>query len=229
MIRFHDNKESLVDVRAHCPGVKIILDKDRLKKEKTVFVRLGVAKKLRTAQKLLPKGMNFVIRDAWRPAYVQIKIFFWFLGRGEKLFPKSTKAQIRRAIENTYVAPWKGKKASGHMTGGALDIRIIDARGKRIPMVTKKLSYAENAAPEHHKLPAHLKKNRAILRAAMTGAGFSKHHAEYWHWSNGDYYWAKRGNKKKTLYLPVADPRGIYKEEPCPCDSGKKFVQCHGK
>lgn len=229
MIRLHDNNEPLVDVRMYCPSVKIALDKERLKKEKTAFVRRSVAKKLQKAQKLLPTGMYFVVRDAWRPAYVQAKIFFWFLERGAKLFPKFTKAQIKHAIENTYVAPWKGKKASGHMTGGALDIRVIDARGRKIPMVTKKLSYTENAAPEHPKLPAYLKRNRMILRIAMAGAGFSNHHAEYWHWSYGDYYWAKRGKKKKTLYLPIADPHGMYKNEPCPCGSGKKFLQCHGR
>lgn len=229
MICFYDNKEPLVDVRKYCRGIKIALNKERLEKEKTAFVRRGVAQKLRKARKLLPKGMNFIIRDAWRPAYVQAKIFFWFFEQGEKLFPKFTKAQIRNAIENTYVAPWKGQEASGHMTGGALDIRVIDARGRRIPMVTKKLSYAENAAPEHPNLPVYLKKNRMILRSAMTAAGFSNHHAEYWHWSYGDYYWAKRGGKKKTLYLPVADPHGIYKNELCPCGSGKKFVQCHEK
>ena len=115
------------------------------------------------------------------------------------------------------------------MTGGALDIRIIDARGKRIPMVTKKLSYAENAAPEHHKLPAHLKKNRAILRAAMTEAGFSNHHAEYWHWSHGDYYWARRNKKSIVIYGPVADIKNFYSNEFCPCDSDKKFIKCHEK
>ena len=85
------------------------------------------------------------------------------------------------------------------MTGGAVDVRIVK-NNRKIPMSTKKLPYQEAAKTYSKKLPSYLKRNRQILIKAMTKAGFSNYPKEFWHWSYGDYWWAKRENKKLAIY-----------------------------
>jgi D-alanyl-D-alanine dipeptidase len=222
-----DNHEPLVDVKKYCPGVVVALDKKRMAVEKTVYLRKSVAKMLKKAQGFLPKGVNFIIGDAWRPSYIQAEIYFSFIRRFEKKYPKWSRQRIIREVEK-YVAPWKGSGASGHMTGGAIDLRLVDRRGHKIPMKSRRLSYQENAFPVQKKLPGYIQRNREILFKAMRKAGFSNCHNEYWHWSYGDYYWAKRNNKPFAIYGAVQDHRGLYKNKLCPCESGKKYAKCCG-
>lgn len=222
------NDEPLVDLRKVCPGVVIALDAERLKIERTAFARRTVARMLKRAQTLLPRGHRFVVRDAWRPAYVQAEILFGFIERFRSSHPSWSRARAG-AEARKYAAPWKGRWASGHMTGGALDIRILDARGRRLPMRSRALSYQENARPDHPKLPSHLRKNRELLRRVMTAAGFSNHPLEFWHWSYGDAHWAKRERQGRAPYVVVPDHGGMYRDRPCPCGSGKLFTRCHGK
>ena len=226
-IKLKDNGEKLVDVKKYCAGAMIALGWRRMKREKTAYLRLTVAKMLRQAQQNLPPGMNFIINDAWRPAFAQAKIYFRFIKTFSKHYPNWSQKKVIREIEK-YVAPWKGRGVSGHMTGGAIDLRLIDRSGRKIPMKSRKLSYQENALSAQKKLPSHIRKNRQILFTAMRKAGFSNYPKEYWHWSYGDYYWAKRNNKAAAFYCPVEDTRHLYKNESCPCGSGKKYNKCHG-
>lgn len=217
------SNEPLVDVTKHCPGIKVQLDKRRMKVEKTALVRLTVAKKLHQAQKLLPRGMNFIIRDAWRPAYIQAGIYYDFVSKAKKRFPGHSEKETLAKI-NKFVAPWKGDNVSGHMTGGAVDIRLIGKNGKRIPMISRKLAYVENSQPIQLKLPKYIQANRKIMADALTRVGFYNNSAEYWHWSYGDFYWAKyTGNR---VIYGRADKKGIYDNKMCPCGSGKKFINC---
>ena len=218
--------ELLVDIKKYCPGIRVYIGKKRLTIEKTAFVRLSVAKKLQQAQKLLPMGMNFVIRDAWRPAYIQVEIFYNFIKKSKKLFPNLSEKQALKKIKQ-FVAPWQGVGVSGHMTGGAIDIRLINKSGRRVPMVSRGLTYMENALPIQKKLPIHLQKNRQIMADVLRKVGFSNNIREYWHWSYGDYYWAKKSGNK-PIYGVACGP-SFYDNHQCPCESGKIFIKCHGK
>lgn len=64
-IKIKDKDEPLVDIRKYCPRVVIAIDPRRMKRERTAYLRLTVAKMFRKAQKALPKGINFIIGDAW--------------------------------------------------------------------------------------------------------------------------------------------------------------------
>jgi D-alanyl-D-alanine dipeptidase len=227
-IVIRENREPLVDVRRFCPNVVVKLGRGRMAREKTAYLRRSVAAMLGAASKRLPKGQQFIINDAWRPAFIQCQIFFDFVKKGERRYPGLSRAARMREIKK-YVAPWKGVNASGHMSGGAIDLRIVDTRGRKIPMRSRGLSYKENALSDQPKLPAVQKRNRALLSAALLAAGFSNYPLEYWHWSFGDYQWARRNGKPVAKYGAVADVNGIYEAEPCPCGSEKKFKKCHGK
>lgn len=220
--------ELLVDLKKYCPGIKIHFDGKRLDREKTAYLRLGVAERLRAAQKLLPAGWNFLVRDAWRPPYMQCKIYFWFLRRARERYPRVSEEQLRKQIAK-YVARWYGEKVSGHLTGGALDLRLIDQNGRRLPMISRQLSYEENAQPIQPKLAAHIQKNRQIMADALRAAGFYNNKNEYWHWSYGDYFWARANGRRAALYSVAPDQLKIYDNEICPCGSEKTFINCCGK
>jgi D-alanyl-D-alanine dipeptidase len=112
------------------------------------------------------------------------------------------------------------------MTGGAIDVRLINENGKRLPMISRKLTYEENCLPVHNKLPEHLKRNRKIMVDALSAVGLSNNVHEYWHWSYGDYYWAKREGRKKAIYGVINDGQNLYCNKSCPCGSMKKFKDC---
>ena len=197
MTKVFECHEPLVDVRRACPGIVIRLDKER-RSEKTAYVRKTVALMLNRAKKLLPRGMTFIIRDAWRPAAIQEKIMKDFVAMFRRKHSSWSLIRARREAEK-YVAASKGPKASGHMTGGAIDIRLLK-NGKRVPMRSWKLTYQENAEPYQPKLPKYLQANREIMFNALRSVGFSQCRNEFWHWSYGDVQWAERTGNGVARY-----------------------------
>ena len=190
--------EPLVNIKKLYPDLIIGLRKQRMKKEKTVYLRKTVAEMIWRAKKELPNEMTFIIGDAWRPQYIQKEIFEQFIERFLKKYPIWSKLKIIKEVEK-YVAPSEGKYASGHMTGGAVDLRLWK-NGKKIPMKSSKLTYQENAKSFQLKLPKYIKKNREIMFSALKKVGLSNCSNEYWHWSYGDIQWAKRNQKKIVIY-----------------------------
>ncbi|MFA5967622.1 MAG: M15 family metallopeptidase [Patescibacteria group bacterium] len=207
MITIRECGEPLVDLKKTCPGVVIRLGKKRLRREKTAYLRKTVANMLHKAQGYLPQGVNFTIGDAWRPQYIQEEIFDEFIARFSKTHPKWSKQRVLQEV-NKYVADSKGKWASGHMTGGAVDLRLIK-NGRKVPMKSSKLNYQENALSHQSKLPAYLRRNRQVMFAALTKAGLSNYPKEYWHWSYGDIQWARRLGKKTAIYGAINNPKII--------------------
>lgn len=196
--------EPLVALRNVCPRIVINLDPRRMKREKSAYLRETVAKMLRDAQQLLPKGMTFIIGDAWRPQYVQEKIFAEFIRRFSRKHLDWSEELIRKEVEK-YVAPAKGKHASGHMTGGAVDLRLW-CNGRKVPMKSSRLTYQENALSRQPKLPTYVQRNRRLLFDVLTAVGLSNYPKEYWHWSYGDVWWAKRNKKKIAIYGVIETP-----------------------
>ncbi len=198
MINIKECHEPLVDIKKLCPNIKINLGKQRMSKEKTAYLRQSVAKMIFRAEKELPKDITFIINDAWRPQYIQKEITKNFIKRFSKKYPKWSKEKIINEV-NKYVAPSSGKYSSGHMTGGAVDLRLIK-NGKKLAMKSSKLTYQENAQSIQSKLPYYMQKNRNMMFNALKKAGLSNYPKEYWHWSYGDIWWAKRNKKKTAIY-----------------------------
>jgi D-alanyl-D-alanine dipeptidase len=161
-----------------------------------------------------------------------VEIHFNFVRRFGKKYPNWPHWRVIREVEK-YVASWKGRIVSGHMAGGAIDLRLVDKYGRKIPMKSRKLTYQENAMPVQKKLPSYIQKNRQILFEAMQRAGFSNCHNEYWHWSYGDYYWAIRTKNPVAIYGPARDRCDLlYKDKSCLCGAKKsdgtliKYKKC---
>lgn len=197
-IQIIDNKEKLVDITKFIPGLKINIEKRRLKKEGGVFLRESVAKMLKNAHDSLTEDYNFVINDAWRPSEIQKGYFEHRLKYFKEKYPELTDKKAF-ALTSKYVAPYKGKKASGHLTGAAVDLRLLK-NGRKLPMISKKLDYKTNASSKGKKLPNYIQKNRKLFFEIMQKAGFTNYPKEYWHWCYGDYLWAKLNKKDKAIY-----------------------------
>jgi len=193
MINIKECGEKLVDLRKYSPNAILT---STIKNH--AYLRESVAKMINKAITYLPKGMTFKIISAWRSAGEQATIYKNFWHFVEKKHPGWSKEKIKKFVE-TFVAPFKGKYVSGHMTGAAVDIRLIK-NGRNIPMRTNKLSYEENSQSHQPKLPKRLINNRKIMFQALEKVGLTNCLAEFWHWSYGDIWWAKSSNKKTAIY-----------------------------
>lgn len=196
MIEICDNGEKLVDIEKVCSG--LIID---LTPKRKAYFRESVAKMICRAKSYLPKGVTFIIGDAWRSQKIQKDIHKIFCKKFKREHPRWSDRRIKKEI-NEYVAPYKGRHVSGHMVGGAVDLRLYQ-NGRKVPMKSGKLSYQENALSSQLKLPKYIQKNRKLMFSALKRAGLSNYKKEYWHWSYGDLWWAKRNHKTKTVYGPI--------------------------
>jgi len=194
----NENNEPLVDINKECPKLVVKLVGQA---NKRAYLRKSVAEMLCQATYYLPKGVTFVINDAWRSKDEQAEIAKNFEEYFRRKHPKWNKKKVQTELQK-FVAPFRGKKVSGHMTGGAVDLRLIKNE-RRIPMRSRKLNYQENALSYQPKLSKHLQDNRQIMFSALKKAGLSNYHREFWHWSYGDYQWAKRNKKPRYIYGPT--------------------------
>lgn len=196
--------EPLVDLREACPRLIIDLDPQRLQRERSAYVRQTVAAMLYDAQRRLPHGMTFIVRDAWRPPSVQEEIYAQFIRWVARQHLGWSKQRVRREAA-TYVAPATGTYASGHLTGGAVDLRLW-YRGRRLPMRSAALSYRDNAQTHQPKLPPYIRRHRQLMCETLAAVGLSNYPKEYWHWSYGDIWWAKRCKQAIAIYGVVEKP-----------------------
>lgn len=132
MATIKDNGEPLVDLKKYCPELLLDLDADRKKIEKSAFARKTVAKRLKLAISLLPPEFTFKLADAWRPQHIQEKYFRWYTSFLSKQNPSWNRTRVVTEVK-TFVHPSTGKYASGHLTGGALDLVLAyRTSGKRL-------------------------------------------------------------------------------------------------
>lgn len=130
------------------------------------FLRRDAAEKLARAQGELEKqGLGLKMWDCYRPLSVQ-KIF-WAL-----------------VPDPRYVAD--PKTGSRHNRGNAVDLTLVDAVGRELPMPTPFDDFTDKAAHGATDLPAEAVANRETLAAAMEKAGFRRLPSEWWHYDDSD-------------------------------------------
>jgi D-alanyl-D-alanine dipeptidase len=137
------------------------------------FLHKDAAKKFRKAIRLLRKekpGWSFIVFDALRPRSVQ-----WIM------WDKVKDTKDRRYVMDA-------AKGSVHNYGFALDISLLDEKGKEVDMGTKYDTFSDLAEPQYEekflkegKLTQQQVDNRLILRRVMEQAGFVHIPNEWWH------------------------------------------------
>lgn len=170
-------QRSLVDVREAVPGIVIdmkygtadnVTGRPIYPARMPCLLRTETAAKLKKAQELLrAQGCGLCIWDAYRP-------------------PEAQEA-LHKAAGSTgmYLSPNSGW--SRHCGGIAVDLTLVDARGRPQRMPTGFDQDLEHAGIHYQGGDPVVRQNLQILNAAMKEAGFTQLESEWWHFDDADY------------------------------------------
>ncbi|MGB8356274.1 MAG: M15 family metallopeptidase [Chthoniobacteraceae bacterium] len=132
------------------------------------LVRSGVAERLKVAQQYLrARGFRLKIWDAYRPAYAQ-KILW-------------------DAVKNYEFTADPAKGRALHTWGVAVDVTLVNFKGKDVPMPTDFDDFTPAANDEYHGGDPVVARNFNLLKHAMHKAGFYGFHPEWWHYMAEDW------------------------------------------
>lgn len=209
-ISIHENHEPLIDLTnqkeiAYGPAPLIPNNTNYTKMRKTVY------DKLKQAQATLPDGLKFCLYEGYRSLDLQQKIFQERYDNLSRVNPKMTHEQI--FIESTkFVSPVinldGSKNIPPHSTGAAIDVYLIDQKGKVVDMgIHLDDTYNDlqgvRCKTDSQAISEKAKEYRKIMGKALQAVGFVNYPTEYWHWSYGDRYWAHQTNQKYAIYNSV--------------------------
>lgn len=165
----------LVEVRRIAPGIRVDLRYAtaenvfgrRLYTKPRCLLRRGVAERLARVQRRLEReGYGLKIWDAYRPRSVQ-----WTMWR---IHPRGG-----------YVGD--PRRGSHHNRGAAVDLTLVRADGRPVPMPTAYDHFGPRAHLSYQNLPKAVRENRAHLVRAMRAEGFIPYRREWWHFVAPDY------------------------------------------
>lgn len=170
---------ALVEIQQVSPGIRLDIryatpnnfTGRAVYQEARCFLRPETARKLADVQKDLERsGLGLKVYDCYRPLSIQRR--FWELVPDER-----------------YVAnPAKGSR---HNRGAAVDLTLVDARGKELPMPTPYDDFTKRAHRDFCDLPPEALRNRETLERVMVKHGFIPLPTEWWHFD--DTAWEKYG------------------------------------
>jgi D-alanyl-D-alanine dipeptidase len=164
--------------------------------------REGVRDRLVQADRNLPKGINLLIIEAYRPPSLQVSIFEEYRLELEQATPGLTRAEAE-VLASRYVSPLE---VAPHVCGAAIDLTLVDTDGVELD-----LGCPEAATPEQSdgacytdapNISSRAREHRAMLGEALGAAGMVNYPTEWWHWSYGDRYWAHVTGQSHSLYGP---------------------------
>lgn len=133
------------------------------------YLRPGTVKKLMKVQKALrEQGLSLKIWDAYRPPSAQF--VFW------EICP-----------DDTYVAnPIKG--FSPHSRGGAVDVTLVDQKGRELEMPTEYDDFSGKAARSNKSWTIKAAAHQKMIEQLMIENGFIAYEGEWWHYVDMDKY-----------------------------------------
>lgn len=165
-------RPELVEIRTVNPRIYLDIryatennfSKHKVYESAACYLRPAVAEKLSRAQAELERsGMGLKVYDCYRPHSVQRR--FWELVPDER-----------------YVAdPATG---SNHNRGAAVDVTLVDAQGRELPMPTDFDDFTDRAHHSNADVPDAVKANRERLLRTMVNNGFMPMPTEWWHYDD---------------------------------------------
>lgn len=128
------------------------------------FFRKEVAEKIVAVHQDLRERYGFGIKlfDCYRPSAYQKRLW--------EIVP-----------DPDYVTP--PVKGSVHSRGMAVDLTIVDKKGKELDMGTAFDFFGKEAHTDYYELPDNVLKNRQLLKKIMEIHGFRGIRTEWWHYS----------------------------------------------
>ena len=132
--------------------------------EARAFLQRDAAQALkRVNQELRKEGLGLLILDAYRP--MSVTQIMW-----DRTPP----------AKRAYVA--NPKNGSRHNRGAAVDLTLVDRRGKPLKMPSQYDDFSKKAHHDYGGSTALARKNRARLRSIMEKHGFQALANEWWHY-----------------------------------------------
>lgn len=177
---------TLVDLAKAAPGVIIDLRYSKVDNffkqafyppDARALLRPATAAKIASVQAELKKeGLGLKIWDAYRPLAVQ-------------------RAMWKTLPNPDYVAdPAKGGR---HNRAAAVDVTLVDAKGKELLMPTPHDEFSPRAGAQFKLAAPEAARNRKRLQNVMVRHGFTIFESEWWHFDDADW------QKYPALDLPL--------------------------
>ena len=169
--------QGLVDVREFIPG--IIVDQRYRREQNTTgravyppempcLLRVETARKLAVAQaKLKAQGYQLAVWDAWRPPEAHLELL--------------EEAEHPHLFRDPDKEGW-----SGHCIGCAVDVTLLDKRGRYCAMPTGFDEHGEHTGYHYKGGSREIAFNLFRLQTAMHEAGFLILASEWWHFDDND-------------------------------------------
>lgn len=200
--------EPLVDFLEFCPQLIFAPEHPVFEFPRVHMVRLSVAKMLKDAARRVPAGLRLQIVEGYRPLAVQREHFKHSLEEAKKRFPDADEAKLLLEA-GRYSAPPDAPTPPPHLTGGAVDLELIDGSGARLDFISPyEMFDMRHAKMNASGLSAEAEDNRALLREILEPTGLTNYADEWWHWSYGDNGWALRVGANAAIYDRIELPPG---------------------
>jgi D-alanyl-D-alanine dipeptidase len=170
------------------------------------YLRQSVVDALIKAQSSLNKlypDWRIQIFDAYRPLEVQkfmVDYTFTCLICDRNLSKENLSSQQEQSIWAEVYQFWSvpsddPKTPPPHSTGAAIDVTLVDDRGKTLDLGGEIDEISERSYPNYYaninsESGSIYHQRRDLLREIFVKAGFCRHPQEWWHFSLGDQMWA---------------------------------------
>lgn len=164
------------------------------------LIRTYIYNLLKNAQNHLPQGYHFVVYEAYRPMESQIKLWDGVVSEQKKKHPEmDVNSEEFIALCDIFAAnPYR--QGSGHQSGASVDISLIDDAGREYDMGGMVRGFDETADFDCPNISPEGRKNREILRDALSKSGLVNYPSEWWHYSFGDRLWARLTGSKLAIF-----------------------------
>lgn len=176
---------------------------------KTCFVRKSVLSRLVKAVTILQSlkpNFSFLVYDAWRPKEVQQALFDDYYIQISRRYPHKSNDECIALTEQFVSQPSiDALKPSPHITGGAIDLTILDDTKTPLAMGTDFDDFTDKAHTsyfEHNDTHEHasIRNNRRLLYHVMIQSGFTNFPFEWWHYDYGNQFWAQNSRSLIAHY-----------------------------
>lgn len=132
------------------------------------YLRQDIAGRLVKVQKLLHRqGLGLKVYDCYRPFSVQEQ--FWRIMPDERYVLEPVRKDGQMV------------KSSRHNRGAAVDVTLVDRKGRELPMPTEFDDFTEKAHRNSVTASPEASNNSRILEKAMVSQGFDPLPTEWWH------------------------------------------------
>lgn len=154
------------------------------------------------ARQLGPLGFVLEIFEAYRPYQKQKKFYDLVWAETKKRLPDLSDDLIRREVTPFIADP---EMSPPHLTGGAVDLRMLDLNREIVDMGTEIHALHEGSHLFAPGLAPAALAHRKVLLLAMLNAGFAPLPSEWWHFTYGDKFWGAFYNRF-ALFETIRDP-----------------------